>query len=117
MKRILIVDDNILMRKLIINLFSNHEFNLDEASDGSEGLMKMSKNHYDLVITDLIMPGMEGIEMILEAKRNFPGVKIIAISGGEPFYLYLAKKLGVQEIFTKPLEKNKFLTVVSKALA
>jgi YesN/AraC family two-component response regulator len=117
MKRILVVDDNILMRKLIINLFSNQEFNMDEASDGSEGLMKMSHYHYDLVITDLIMPGMEGIEMILEAKRNFPGVKIIAISGGEPFYLYMAKKLGVQEIFTKPLERNKFMTVVNNALA
>ena len=91
MKSILIVDDNVLMRKLIINLFDNQELNLDEASDGTEGLQKMSSNHYDLVITDLIMPGMEGIEMILEDKKNFPGLKIIAISGGEPFYLYLAK--------------------------
>ncbi len=117
MKKILLVDDNILMRKLIINLFSSQDFTVDEASDGNEGLLKLSKNHYDLVITDLIMPGMEGIEMILETKKNYPGVKIIAISGGEPFYLYLAKKLGVQEIFTKPLEKNKFISSVSKALA
>lgn len=117
MKRILIVDDNVLMRKMIINLFSNHDVKFDEAADGSEGLTKMSATRYDLVITDLVMPVMEGIEMILEAKRNFPEVKIIAISGGEPFYLYLAKKLGVQEIFTKPLEKNRFMSVVSRSLA
>jgi CheY-like chemotaxis protein len=117
MKRILIVEDNILMRKLIINLFSSFQFSLDEASDGNEGLMKILKNHYDLVITDLIMPGMEGIEMIIEARKNFPSLKIIAISGGEPYNLYVAKKLGVQEIFTKPLEKNKFLSVVSNELA
>ena len=117
MKRILVVDDNILMRKLIINLFNKDEVELDEASDGKEGLQKMTVNPYDLVITDLIMPGMEGIEMIRRAKRNYPGVKIIAISGGEPFYLYMAKKLGIIDVFTKPLERNRFMSVVNGSLA
>jgi YesN/AraC family two-component response regulator len=116
MKRILLVDDNILMRKLIINLFSNKEVTFDEAGDGREGLMKMADNRYDLLITDIVMPGMEGIEMIMHVKRSYPGVKIIAISGGEPFYLYLAKKLGIQGIFTKPLEGNLFLSVVNDNL-
>ena len=116
MKRILVVDDNMLMRKLIINLFSNEEFLLDEASDGKEGLGKMSDSHYDLVITDLIMPGMEGIEMIRQVRRNYPEIKIIAISGGEPFYLYMAKKLGIQGVFTKPIERNKFLSLVTSSL-
>ena len=117
MKRILVVDDNVLMRKLIINLFSKEEVIIDEAGDGKEGLMKMDHTPYDLVITDLIMPGMEGIEMIRRAKLNFPGVKIIAISGGKPFYLYVAKKLGIIDVFTKPLERNRFLSVVSRSLA
>jgi YesN/AraC family two-component response regulator len=116
MKRILLVDDNILMRKLIINLFRNKEVTFDEAGDGREGLMKMADNRYDLIITDIVMPGMEGIEMIMHVKRSYPGVKIIAISGGEPFYLSLAKKLGIQGIFTKPLEGNLFLSVVNDNL-
>jgi YesN/AraC family two-component response regulator len=116
MKSILVVDDNIMMRKLIINLFSRDEFAIDEASDGREGLDKMSDNHYDLVITDIVMPKMEGIEMILQAKRSFPGIKIIAISGGEPYYLYLAKKLGIQGIFTKPLNHQGFLFAVNSNL-
>jgi two-component system nitrogen regulation response regulator NtrX len=116
MKSILVVDDNIMMRKLIINLFSRDEFAFDEASDGREGLDKMSDNHYDLVITDIVMPKMEGIEMILQAKRSFPGIKIIAISGGEPYYLYLAKKLGIQGIFTKPLNHQGFLSAVNSNL-
>jgi two-component system nitrogen regulation response regulator NtrX len=116
MKSILVVDDNIMMRRLIINLFSRDEFVFDEASDGREGLDKMSDNHYDLVITDIVMPKMEGIEMILQAKRIFPGIKIIAISGGEPFYLYLAKKLGIQGIFTKPLNRQGFLSAVNSNL-
>jgi YesN/AraC family two-component response regulator len=117
MKRILIVDDNILMRKLIVSLFNKEEIELDEASDGKEGLLKISDNHYDLMITDLIMPGMEGIELIRQAKRSFPKLKIIAISGGQPFYLYLAKKLGIQGVFTKPLERNRFLSEVNLNLA
>jgi YesN/AraC family two-component response regulator len=117
MKRILIVDDNVLMRKLIVNLFSKDDVILDEAGDGQEGLMKMNNNPYDLVITDLIMPGMEGIELIRRAKQNFPGVKIIAISGGKPFYLYMAKKLGIIDVFTKPLERSRFLSAVSRSLA
>ena len=116
MKSILVVDDNIMMRKLIINLFSRDEYAFDEASDGREGLDKMSDNHYDLVITDIVMPKMEGIEMILQAKRSFPGIKIIAISGGEPFYLCLAKKLGIQGIFTKPLNHQGFLSAVNSNL-
>jgi YesN/AraC family two-component response regulator len=116
MKRILLVDDNVMMRRLIINLFSRDEFSFDEAGDGREGLERMSNNQYDLVITDIVMPRMEGIEMILEAKRSFPGVKIIAISGGEPFYLTLAKKLGIQGIFTKPLERQGFLAAVNSNL-
>jgi YesN/AraC family two-component response regulator len=116
MKRILVVDDNTMMRKLVINLFRNETYEFDEAGDGSEGLEKMASTCYDLVITDIVMPGMEGIEMIMQAKRKFPKVKIIAISGGKPYYLYLAKKLGIEGIFTKPLNHHGFLDKVNHIL-
>jgi YesN/AraC family two-component response regulator len=116
MKRVLIVDDNVMMRRLIINLFNKDEISFDEACEGKEGLDKISHNSYDLVITDIVMPGMEGIEMIMQAKRSFPGIKIIAISGGKPFYLTLAKKLGIQGILTKPLERKGFVEAVSHCL-
>jgi YesN/AraC family two-component response regulator len=112
MKKILVVDDNIMMRRLIINLFNKSNFEFDEANDGLEGLEKITNNQYNLVITDIIMPRMEGIEMIIQAKRSCPNVKFIAISGGEPFYLYMAKKLGIQGIFTKPLERQQFFSAV-----
>lgn len=116
MKRILLVDDNIMMRKLIINLFNKQEVTFDEACDGREGLEKIGNMPYDLIITDIVMPGMEGIEMIIQAKRSYPGIKIIAISGGKPFYLTLAKKLGIQGIYTKPLERQCFLEAVNSTL-
>jgi CheY-like chemotaxis protein len=109
MKRILVVDDNMMMRKLIVNLLRNEIYEIDEACDGNEALDKMQSADYKLVITDIIMPGMEGIEMIMQVKKQFPDTKIIAISGGKPYYLYLAKKLGVEGIFTKPLNHHLFL--------
>jgi YesN/AraC family two-component response regulator len=116
MKRILVVDDNILMRKLIINLFHKEAIAFDEACDGLDGLEKLSDNQYDLIITDIVMPKMEGIELIMEIKRKYPLMKIIAISGGEPLYLYMAKKLGIRDVFTKPLNQQGFSAAVLHAL-
>jgi YesN/AraC family two-component response regulator len=116
MKRILIVDDNLMMRKLIRNIFINEEYEIVEAENGSEGLEMAKKYNIDLVITDIIMPVMEGLELIMHLKRDFPGIKIIAISGGKPYYLYMAKKLGIEKIFTKPLNLHQFLSVVKKLI-
>jgi YesN/AraC family two-component response regulator len=116
MKKILLVDDNVMMRRLIMNLFRNENLEIDEASDGREGLDKISAKLYDLVITDIIMPGMEGIEMIREAKKHHPNLKIIAISGSKPYYLYVAKKMGVEAVFNKPLNQHHFYDKVKNVL-
>jgi len=116
MSKILVVDDNVMMRRLIINLFRDQNIEFDEAADGREGLDKISGNTYDLVITDIIMPKMEGIEMIMLAKKQQPDLKIMAISGGKPYYLYMAKKLGIEAIFTKPLNHHHFYKTVKDAI-
>jgi YesN/AraC family two-component response regulator len=116
MKRILIVDDNLMMRKLIRNIFIKEEYEIVEAENGSEGLDIAKKFDIDLVITDIIMPVMEGLELIMHLKRDFPDIKIIAISGGKPYYLYMAKKLGIEKIFTKPLNLHQFLSTVKKLI-
>ncbi len=114
MKRILIVDDNLMMRKLIRNIFTNEDYDIVEAENGIEGLDIARRHEIDLVITDIIMPVMEGLELIMHLKRDFPEIKIIAISGGKPYYLYMAKKLGIEGIFTKPLNLQQFLGAVKK---
>jgi CheY-like chemotaxis protein len=116
MKKILVVDDNLMMRRLIINLFQDQNYAFDEAADGNEGLGKILQHDYDLVITDIVMPGMEGIEMIMQAKRKIPDLRIVAISGGKPYYLYLAKKLGIEAVFTKPLNHHQFYNKVTSLL-
>ncbi len=116
MKKVLIVDDNIMMRKLIRNIFRNENIEILEAENGIAGLETIKNTAIDLVVTDLIMPRMEGIELIMHLKRDFPGIRIIAISGGKPYYLYMAKKMGIDGVFTKPLNLNKFLQMVKKLI-
>ena len=116
MKKILVVDDNLMMRKLIVNLFRNEGYEFEEASDGIEALELIDHEAFDLVITDIIMPKMEGIELIIQARKKFPDLKIIAISGSKPFYLYMAKRLGIECVFTKPLNHDGFFNKVNRIL-
>jgi YesN/AraC family two-component response regulator len=116
MKRILIVDDNLMMCKLVRNLLREENFEIEEATNGIEGLEIVRQQHIDLIITDIVMPKMEGIELIMNLRHDFPNIKIIAISGGKPYYLYVAKKMGIEGIFTKPLNHQLFLNTIRKVI-
>ena len=82
MSHILIIDDDILICQLLRRILEQLGHRVTDAQDGRKGLNAFQADPADLVITDLIMPGMEGIETIMEMKRRFPGTKIIAMSGG-----------------------------------
>ena len=116
MKNILVVDDNLMMRRLIRNVFRDDRLDITEARNGLEGLQLVKENSFDLVITDIVMPEMEGLEFIIRLRKIEPKIKIIAISGGKPYYLYVAKKLGIEAIFTKPLDHFDFVDTVKKVI-
>jgi len=96
MSRILIIDDDAQILKMLRQILEREKYHVTEASNGKEGLRLYRENPADLVITDIIMPEKEGIEIIIELKRDYPDVKIIAISGGGRInpedYLDIAKK-------------------------
>ena len=73
-----------------------------------------------MVITDLLMPEQEGLETIRELRRDFPGVKIIAISGGDKTgtmdFLPVATKLGAQRVLPKPFERDELLGAIQEVL-
>ena len=115
--RVLVVDDNIIDRRLVkfilqeqLNVFA------DTAKDGLEALNKIKLEQFDLVITDIVMPKIEGIELINHIQSISPTTKIIAISGNNPYYLYIVKKLGISSVFTKPLDKESFIERVQALL-
>jgi CheY-like chemotaxis protein len=120
MKKILIVEDNRLERRLLLYVLYEafgSQVHVTQANDGNHALEILSKSIFDLVVTDLVMPKIEGIELIRKIKVQFHEiVNIIAVSGKNPYYLYLAKKMDIQGIFTKPIDKDKFLNTVEKLL-
>jgi len=119
MNFVLVVDDNSLDRRLIagvLNTSFSNQIAVIEASDGIEALHIIKNQKIDLIITDLVMPNLEGIELIRKLTQKPNNTNIIAVSGRNPYYLLMAKKIGVNSIFTKPIDKEKFLITVGKIL-
>jgi len=121
MARILIIDDDDRIRRMLCRMLTREGYAVDDAADGAEGLVRFRNQPYDLVLTDLIMPKKEGIEMIIELKSEFPEVKIIAMSGGARIgpeaYLQLADSLGAERCFSKPISRADLLGAISALVA
>ncbi len=106
--KILIIDDEPQIRELLRIWFEQEGFTVLDAENGREGVKMQRRNPAQLLICDLIMPDQEGIETITSFKKEFPGVGIIAISGGGKIgpdsYLEIAVQLGAWKAFKKPLD-------------
>lgn len=120
MARILIIDDETQIRSMLRLMLERVGYEVVEAADGMEGIRQYRDNPTDLIITDLIMPNKDGIGMMIELKKDFPRVKIIAMSGGgvnrPEGYLDGAKKLGATRTLTKPIDRDKMLNAVKETL-
>jgi len=120
MKRILIIDDEEAMRDMLYQIIEGEGYEIVTACDGDKGIKLHRKTPFDLIITDIVMPGKEGLETIMELKRHFPNLKIIAISGGGRIkpdnYLAMAKELGADKIFMKPFDIDDFLETVREIM-
>lgn len=121
MPRILVIDDDLAMRSLISQVLARSGYEVETAEEGSEGLQLLSRSRFDLVISDIIMPGMEGIETIREIRALYPGLKIIAISGGgsigEARILEYARLIGAHRVFNKPPDIPNLLAEIPSLLA
>jgi DNA-binding response OmpR family regulator len=119
--RILIIDDDDQIRILLRQVMEWAGHEVFEAADGREGMVQQRKQQADLVITDLIMPEQEGLETITLLKKEYPLVKIIAISGGGRIgpdaYLPAAQELGADRVFSKPFDVRDLATTVRELLA
>jgi CheY-like chemotaxis protein len=120
MARILIIDDEPQIRSMLRLMLERVGYEVAEAPDGIEGIRRYRENPVDLIITDLIMPNKDGIGMIIDLKKEFPKVKIIAMSGGgvnrPEGYLDGAKKLGAARTLTKPIDRDEMLKAVKETL-
>jgi CheY-like chemotaxis protein len=116
--RILVVDDRADERNLVQEMLVSTGHEVVCASNGREALQQQRANSADLIITDLFMPELDGVETILALRHEFPSVKIVAMSGnvaGDTM-LSVARRLGAVEVLEKPFTLEQLLTAVAKAL-
>jgi DNA-binding response OmpR family regulator len=118
---IVVIDDDAMVRTAVTRILEAEGFGVALAGDGREGLKLMHRLQPRLVITDIIMPEMEGIETIREMRRARPEVKIIAISGGARMgnanFLDMARTMGADAIMEKPFEPEDLVAKVRSLLA
>jgi len=118
--RILIVEDDDELRTVLRQFLEQEGYGVVEAADGRAAMEMQRQTGADLVITDIVMPEMDGIETIMALRRGFPSVKIIAISGGERVgpraFLNLAKVLGAHRTLHKPFVFEDMLEAVEELL-
>jgi DNA-binding NtrC family response regulator len=116
--RVLIVDDDECMREFLVDGLELAGMIVESACDGEEAMRLIDEKPVDVVLTDLVMPGREGIETIQELKRTYPKVSIVAMSGagfGDK-YLTVARQLGAQQTLEKPFSIQAALLAIEAAI-
>jgi CheY-like chemotaxis protein len=121
MASILLVDDDEQLRTMISAVLRRAGYEVQAACDGSEAITLYRRNPADLIITDLIMPEKEGLEMIRELRKEYPQARIIAMSGGgrkgAVNCLDVARAFGAQRVLDKPFSHQEILDAVRDVLA
>lgn len=121
MPRLILVEDDAQVRGMLRETLQQEGYEVVEASNGREAVTLYRQAPADLVITDIIMPEQDGVETIHALRREFPDVKVIAISGGSAnirgdYLLGTAHALGAIKTFHKPVDMNELLHTVKSAL-
>lgn len=120
MARILVIDDDDDVRAMLCLTLTQSGHSVIEARNGKEGLQQFAHANADLVITDIVMPEKEGLEVLMELRKKQPPVKIIAISGGgrqnTSDYLHVAKLMGASKVLAKPFSSDALIAAISELL-
>src|SRR5512147_608707 len=117
MPDILIIDDEKAIRKTLTEILSFEGYKIDEAPDGEEGLKKFKEKNYDLVLCDIKMPKLDGIEFLQKAGEINADVPIIMISGhGNIETAVEAVKKGAFDFISKPPDLNRLLITIRNAM-
>jgi two-component system, NtrC family, nitrogen regulation response regulator NtrX len=117
MSNILIIDDEKAIRKTLSEILSYEGYKIDEAGDGEDGLKKVKEKEYDVILCDIKMPKIDGIEFLEKAKEHIPDIPIIMISGhGTIETAVEAVKKGAYDYISKPPDLNRLLITIRNAM-
>ena len=121
MATILVADDNEHLRYVLTTFLRREGHMVVAACDGSEVSGLLAKNDVDVLLTDIVMPEQEGIQTIILARKQCPGLCIIGMSGGgeigeTDYYLDMAKSFGAHSILEKPFSTAKLKQIIDEVL-
>lgn len=118
-RRILLVDDNEMVRGVLKEMLSLAGFSVDEVADGVQALRALAATSYDAIITDLVMPDCDGIELLRTIRREYPHLRVLAMSGAPsaPLYLKAARALGAGVALPKPISRDALIAAVTGLFA
>jgi CheY-like chemotaxis protein len=120
MTTILVVDDEELARFTVREILEEGGHSVLEASGADEALRLLGDGPVDVLVTDIIMPGKDGIALVAEVRRTHPGIKVVAISGGGRStrldFLTVAKAYGADQVLAKPFGGEQLLAAITACL-
>jgi CheY-like chemotaxis protein len=121
MAHILVIDDDQQFRDMLVQMLQGDRHDVSAAADGAEALKVLQQRRPDLIITDILMPNMDGVETIMELSRRGADTPVIAMSGGRrsisaDFNLNSADLLGVKATLAKPFSRAELREAIKKAV-
>jgi len=121
MARVLLIEDDYFLRAVLKGSLQEQGYAVVDVENASRATALHEENPFDVILTDLIMPERDGLELITEFRRRFPAVRIIAMSAGGqisgPDYLEIAKKMGAFSTLLKPITDQALASTLTRALA
>jgi DNA-binding response OmpR family regulator len=118
-KKILCIDDSPLILEIVLEILSYHGFDVTVTNDGIDGLVKLGSENFDLVITDLVMPRINGMDVIREIKKStgFSNIPVIVLSSEDTLEIRnKVLNLGAKRFIKKPFIHSEFVDVVTLEL-
>ncbi|MBN1970016.1 MAG: response regulator [Candidatus Delongbacteria bacterium] len=112
---ILVVDDETYMREMLKTFFEMHEYECHVASDGIEALELLKENHIDIIITDMKMPHMNGLDLLKTVKKDYANISAVIMTGfSEEYTTTEALNYGADGYITKPFRNKELLLILKR---
>jgi two-component system chemotaxis response regulator CheY len=117
--RVLLIDDELMVRKIVRKMLERAGHEVVDVENGRMGLDRLERAPFDLIVTDIIMPDVEGIEVLMTVRERHPSIAVVAMSGGGRMgnvdFLEVARKLGAAATLEKPFTQDALLKAIDQS--